>query len=449
MVLLVVGYIGLRLWLTAYLRSPGFRELIAGITAKQLKATGDFMPFHFAGTTIYSDAFKAKGSAQAAFSTLDADQIRAEVNLNGLWNHAWEIDEIAIQRLQIAVGKPAPGDAAELPVDTATSPRPQWSWLPNHVDLKKVTVQEVNLAWLQGAPQAGSAENVDVVITPDGDAWNLACQGGTIKQKGQPELTLGMAHLRYQKPSLFITDADLRNGSSGGTITVSGEVDFEKSYEVHAKVANVPVGPFLREDWRAKLKGNLVGDVKVTGPLPYDNAPEVSGSMALVNGDLEALPVLDQIAIFTNTQRFRKLSLSRASADFTHSATKTTVTNLILESEGLIRVEGGCVIENGLIDGTFQVGVTPSSLQWLPAQLQSVVFASSHDGYVWTTMHLTGPVEHPNEDLTQRLVSAAGGQVIDTVKGVIQQVPGSDQIPGKIDEGKQIINGLLSPLMGK
>jgi hypothetical protein len=109
----------------------------------------------------------------------------------------------------------------------------------------------------------------------------------------------------------------------------------------------------------------------------------------------------------------------------------------------LIRVEGGFVIENLMIDGTFQVGVTPASLQWLPGS-QSKVFTVSRDGYLWTTMRLTGPLDNPKEDLSQRLIAAAGGAVIDTIQSTIQQLPGGDKLP---DAPKKVIDDLLAPLL--
>ena len=109
-------------------------------------------------------------------------------------------------------------------------------------------------------------------------------------------------------------------------------------------------------------------------------------------------------------------------------------------------MKGGFVVQNGLIDGTFDVGITPSSLQWLPAALQNKVFTASHDGYVWTTMRLTGPVDHPSEDLSRRLIAAAIDAGVDTAKGILNEIPGSDTIQAA---PKKLIDDFLSPLINK
>jgi hypothetical protein len=159
----------------------------------------------------------------------------------------------------------------------------------------------------------------------------------------------------------------------------------------------------------------------VQTPLPASGQLVVSGSLQLREGRLEALPVLNQIALFTNTQQYRQLTLTHARADFRRERGELRVTNLTAESQGLLRLEGAFTIAQAVIDGTFQVGVAPASLQWLPGS-QERVFTTARDGYLWTTMRLTGPVESPSEDLTSRLVAAAGGAVVEKVENTARDV---------------------------
>ena len=90
-----------------------------------------------------------------------------------------------------------------------------------------------------------------------------------------------------------------------------------------------------------------------------------------------------------------------------------------------------------MIDGAFQVGVTPGSLQWLPGA-QAKVFTESRGGYLWAPMRLTGPVNKPNEDLTPRLAAAAQGAVIEGV----QNAAGEAIKTGK-DAAKSVLDLLL------
>jgi len=162
-------------------------------------------------------------------------------------------------------------------------------------------------------------------------------------------------------------------------------------------------------------------DVHADFPL---REPVLTGEVQLQNGRLEALPILDQIALFTQSQQFRTLDLSRASGKFRQSGAQLQVNDFIAESEGLLCMKGAFSIVNGMIDGTFQVGVTASSLRWLPGS-QERVFNNAHDGYCWAPMRLTGPTDHPQEDLSPRLIAAAKDKVIEDTSGAIKQTTDS------------------------
>ena len=82
------------------------------------------------------------------------------------------------------------------------------------------------------------------------------------------------------------------------------------------------------------------------------------------------------------------------------------------------------------IDGTLQVGLARSAVRWLPVVGARVFNQPERDGYLWTTVRLSGPVNHPKEDLTPRLLAAAqqevidkaqqgAGAVIDTARGLL------------------------------
>ena len=125
--------------------------------------------------------------------------------------------------------------------------------------------------------------------------------------------------------------------------------------------------------------------------------------------------MLDQVAVFTRTQRFRQLHLETVHADVEIRNGKVHVTNLDAESTGLVRMTGTFIIEQGVMTGEFLVGVTPASLRWIPGS-QTKVFTEERGGYLWTPMKVTGPLAHLTEDLSERLAVAAGQDLIDTIQ---------------------------------
>ena len=417
---MLVALVVARALFTRYLHSEAFRHTLGQGAANTLHAgQADFSPLDFDGSLVYGENFHAARQDGGGFSSIDADQLRASFDWHGLLHHTVQIDELAIQRLDIAPPLPSatPGDSLpETSVADTAAPlaegRAGWT-----VDLRKASVSEANWHWSDDPP--GGLTGTALTLTPDGhNGWYISAQGGTLRQAGWPDLDLDNASLRWLSPTLYINSSTLRNGSS--QLNVTGSIQTRQSLDLQVKLANLDIEPLLTPDWRQRLSGKLFGQANIQAPLGVADpgrALTLSGSLSLVDGRLTALPVLDQIGLFTHTERFRQLDLTRASADFTRTPDRLEIRNLVIETAGLIRVEGAYTVQDGLIAGTFQVGLTPETLQWIPGS-QEDVFTESRDGYRWTTMRLTGPAGHPVDDLTPRLVAAAANGVIHDAQGV-------------------------------
>ncbi len=300
------------------------------------------------------------------------------------------------------------------------------------MEVNTAKISNFTLEWGDLPAAAGALRGIELEAKPAEGGWSVQGEGGELVSAGWPPLDVVSVQVRQRGTELFVNEARF-NARTGGSAIATAEIDFEKSLEVRAQIDGIDLSPFLDGDWRARLHGKLVGDIRVQSALPSTGPLTVTGSLRMANGIVEALPVLDQIALFTRTQQYRQLPLTRASGDFRRDAQRLEVTKLLAESEGRLRVEGGFTIVQGQIDGTFQVGVPPGSLAWLPGS-QEKVFTTARDGYVWTPMRLTGPVDAPSEDLSGRLVSAAGNTVIEKASDVTRDV---------IQTGKEAAKGLL------
>jgi hypothetical protein len=422
LVVSLVGLVVARAVFTQYLHSEGFRRSLGEGAANALRANrADFAPLQFDGALVYGENFHAARDDGGGFSTIDADQLRATFDWHGLLHHTVQVDELAIQRLDVkppASGQVMPEIISGMQHTPAPLAAPHEGWI---VDLRKAVISEANWHW--SIEPAGGITGVGLTLTPaEGrNAWIIHAQGGTLSQSGWPALELDSASLRWQSPALYINSASLRNGT--GRVSVTEAVETRESLDLQAKLEGVDIQPLLPPDWRQRLTGKLNGDVNVHAPLGTADAGyamTVSGSASLADGQLTALPILDQIGAFTHTARFRQLELTRAKADFTHTQERLEVRNLVVESEGLIRVEGAYTIEKGEIAGNFQVGLTPSTLQWIPGS-QEQIFTESRGGYHWTAMRLSGPAAHPKDDLTPRLVAATANGVIEGVEGTVKK----------------------------
>ena len=432
-VLLLAGYFAARAWIDSYLRSDEFRRFVSRATAHTLKAEGEFAPLRFTGMNIYTDGFKARGSDEAAFSVFGIDQIRADLSLRRWRERVWQVDRIEAQRVEVHLdgSRIALERTPMKPAPPVTSTGAGSGWLPNRLEIATASVREVNVTW-----DAGSLRQVNVVANQKDAGWEIVGSGGRIENVSLPGADLVSTRMLYKAPSLFVQSAELRQGATGA-INVEGEVRVGEEIDLRAKLAGIDLTPFLNTDWRVRLHGKLGGEVRVQGALPSVNGPVVSGSLQLSEGQIEALPVLDEIAHFTLLDRYRRLTLTRASADFRQENGTLSATNFVVESAGLIRVEGGFTVAKGIIDGRFQVGVAAFSLAHIPGA-ESRVFTETRGGYVWTPVRLQGPLEAPGEDLSGRLAAAAGGAVVEKVGETVNKA---------IETGKDVIKGAFDRLM--
>ena len=420
-----LAYFGASLWLNHYLHSEAFRALLNQKTSAFFAADGEYAPIQCAGFSFYSDRYAAKGRAGAPMKELQADQVRADFVPAAIFEGAWRVSNLQIQRVNLAL---ASGSAATVEltspctVSAAGQPRGS-SWIPEHFELQRTQVQETNIAWTP-AGRPGSLQQMRLVLEPDGHDLIATGCGGRLQQTGWPVMTVDHVKLRCRYPEVFLTDS-LFQLSSSETLNVSGQADLgpSRTVDLLVKFNGIIISPYLPEDWRAGVKGNANGEARVTGTLGSSDGIQAAGTLNLTNAQLEALPILQNIASFTRTRQFRQFALQKAEAEFLWTPAKLTVSRLIAESEGLIRMEGGFSMEQGTLQGEFQLGVTPSSLRWLPGSRKHV-FTQEHDGYAWTTLKVSGPPEHLNEDLSERLTAAAGEEVIQGIKdakGTLEQ----------------------------
>ncbi|MDD5200518.1 MAG: hypothetical protein PHC88_12035 [Terrimicrobiaceae bacterium] len=431
---LVAGILGLNLWVHSYLRSEAFRRLIAARTGQALQADADCQPLDWSGSSVFSASLTARGEAGGPLESLDAEQVRANVDWRAIFDGAWRVDRMDIVRLDVKI-RTEPQRAAGGPGPTPGAAPPKRGLLPNRFELDRVSVQDANVA--VGA--LGRIRNTALTVQPEGDGWIFDGSGGWLEISGRQPLEVDSVRVRLQQGVVYLTNAAMRLGANG-SVTVSGEVGGPHApFDMRTQWQNVDAADVLDAAWKGRLTGALSGLAECAGRPGRD--PITTGNFLLTDGHLEGLPVQREIAHFTRSPEFERMPLSAVSGDFTTDGAATTVKNFVAESPGLLRVEGGCHIgADGSMDGAFQVGVTSQTLQWLPGS-QEKVFLTARGGYLWTDVKIGGTVGQPTEDLSGRLARAMGEQVIETGAQLIERTPSN-----ATDAVKKAVD-LLSPLI--
>lgn len=443
-VVLILGAAGFRLWFYSFLQSDQCRLWLNQSTSSALHAKGEFMPLQATPGSLYSDGFIARDGT--AFHLMQADQLRADVQF-GFWARTCEIGHLEVARLRVDAGGLQHKNAANDSADAESMPSPANHgdpWRGSRLVLRQIVIDDLEVGW-----SGGTLKGTRMIAWPNDPKtgeWLVNGQGGSLKFSNEsgmsavslinlPDLRVENFDARIHDGTVFLTSAQLRMGEHGEA-RLEGEVapGSGNPAQCHVSFSGIPVGSWLPLDWRARLTGNLSGEVDLhLGPGKGETEGSLqgaAGTMTFEEGELTALPVLDKIANVTHVDGFRQMRIHRASARISQAAEVghgLAVSSFVAESEGLMKVEGAFTIKDAQIDGSFQVGVAPSTLQWIPGAKERV-FTQSHDGYLWAPMHLSGPVDHPLEDLTARLATAAAVQAADSVQQSVR-----DSAKGVID----------------
>ncbi len=435
-VALVAAILGLNLWVNSYLRSEAFRRLVTAKAGEALRADADCQPLDWSGSSVFSGALTARGEPGAPLETLDAEQVRANVDWRAIFDGAWRIDHMDIVRLDVKVRTDRRRAAtATEPGPGPDAPPPPRSFIPHRFVLDRISVQDANADL--GA--FGRLRNVPLTVQPEGNGWIFDGRGGKVELPARPSLAIDSFRVRLQQNVVYLTDAALRLGA-GGTVAASGEVGGSRGpYDLHFEWRNVAAADVLDATWRSRVGGTVSGSADRLGRA--GRSPLTTGKFFLADGTLEGLPVQKQIANFTRSPQFERMPLREVSGDFTIDDATTTVRNFVLESPGLLRIEGGCRIgADGALRGSFRVGVTSQSLQWLPGS-QEKVFVTGGAGYLWTDIEVGGTLEQPTENLSGRLARALGERAVDTGVDLIEKAP--DHAADAVDKALDILLPLI------
>ena len=420
-------------WLNRYLGSPEFRATLEEKTGRNLRAKVEISPIGFRGTEFFTDLFSGQGVSDAAYSKAKAEDVRGEVALPSiigliLGDRKFRIPRLEIQKLAVEFFE---RDRLNLELPPK-EPREQRSTI-----IENIYIRETRLAW-----GGGGLTGVSVHVTPVEGGWKIEGEGGRIVQLGLPAIELVSARVVRKEDVIFIQDARVRHGA--GEISGTGEIVTNNKADLLLNIRNLGITPLLPEDWRARLHGQLGGELRVQIPLSpqRDGQLAVSGPLKLDRAVLEALPILNKLATYLRTEQFRRVEFQQASATVTYDVAGLRVENLVLDSKQLAGMRGRFTYSSGQIDGHFEVGITPGLLQWIPGS-QEKVFTTQRDGYVWAPMRVTGPLNSLKEDLSGRLARAAGEAFVEAAENTATKA-----VDSAVDTARKGANGVFDLLFG-
>ncbi len=391
--------------LTSYIESDAFRAEMEKETAKSLHfPSGHYEPIKRTATwTAETAGFQAKDGWKT-LRAVDARGITAKFNPWGVFNRLWYLDDVHIQggeaEIQVYEPKPEP-----------SPPKPWYAkyFLPERVYLNHVESEPADVTWYFRGKRAGIF-GTRLLITPHDRDFEYQAHEGWLRTKPFPEMRVKHIHMLITKELLTLYHMDLDPKSVvPSRIHVEGKAGTgpkDRSVDFRITMKRVPIDAWVPDDWRMHVSGLATSKIHWTGK---DTKLENSGGEAewrIDDGDIHGLPFLQKVAALVNDKSLERIKLDLCRFDVEWHYPNIEVSRLAIEEKGKFRAEGEVTVRKESLRGTVDLGITPALLEFLTAPVVKEVFPREKNGYLWTTVHLSGTIEEPQLDLSSRIMEA-------------------------------------------
>jgi hypothetical protein len=385
--------------LTHYIESDGFRVAMENETAKGLHfPSGRYALIQRTGSvTAQSESFRAS-NGEKALKSLEAHGISARFNPWGIFVRQWRFSDVHVRsgdaEIQIYEANPE-----------AIEPKPWFAiFLPNRVFLERIESEHSNVTWRFRGERAGFF-GTQLIITPNRPDFEYVATGGTLKMALVPNLNLRRGRVLITKTLLTIYDVDLapeekRDGSVRGEGTAG--IGKDRSIDFKASLDQVPIRTWLPAKWKPHLSGSAFGNIHWTGKDPRLESSAGEGSVRVDDARIYNLPLLQKLAELAQKKSFEHLELNDCSLNFAWRYPTIDIKDIVIEEKGKFRIEGAISIDRRSLGGAVRLGLTRQYLDWLPNREE--VFNLERSGYLWTTVHLSGTIDEPKQDLSPRII---------------------------------------------
>jgi|GEM_PF-1304538 len=407
-----------RFSLDAFLAGSDLRDRLSGKTAEKLNADGGYLPLSWQGLSVHSAGFEARSQRDKGLTRLLAERLDARCGIMDLWHGKVVIHHLTIGRLQAAYGGAA---AKQITGDLPAHPElkaPDRRATPIKVDVQYTTVDSADILWGRKPETTGGLKNTAAILRTVDKDLDIEGKGGELRQSGLPALEISRFHLYYTKPRLLIKESSLAF-SKDDHVSITGELTFgdKAGMKLELKCERSPVANFLPEDWRRKFRGKFSTRSSIAKVLSEESEVEASGVLDASGATLQGVDAQHKVALLTRKPQFERLAFSKLDGEYTFEKNKLEVRKFEAAVEGLFVVKGSFTVLRGEIDATLRLGVNPSVIEGIPGAREHV-FTESADGYSWTPVKLGGPLKHPREDLSPRLLAAAKKKISQNFLGI-------------------------------
>lgn len=399
-----ITVIGLRMWLSG----DGVRRLIEAHTGALLGGEATLPALHWEGTSAFGETFAFRGTQGSPVASIEARGIRGHWNWRSLFTGAWRLERVSLESVTVSLDH-APKTASQT-LEEARKDRPAplaAAFLPKHIELGVAQIQRAD--WTMGDTRVvGTA----LELKSEFGKWMATGTGGRLLLPDRPELEIETFHVQFEKNSHLLVDSSSLRTPKGGRISISGKWPGR----LLVSGEDTPLEEVVGQPWK-KFAAGLV-----SGHATVDSAG-ASGSVSVKDAHLRRVEWFHQLSLLLNLPTAGNMTFSRAEGTFETRNAAWRWTEIVLESEGLLKVEGEVSVSaDRQIAGKLRIGIAAGVVDSLPGAREHV-FQVMEGGYHWAPVSIGGTLDAPTEDLSPRLVVATGGALLDSVQPVLESVP--------------------------
>lgn len=455
-VLLVTGCIICQ-QVTAYLESQAFRNKLEEKTGDALGArAAEFGAFDWSGLSTKNPSMRVLGEGMV--QRVEVKDFALDVGIDWWARESYDLNRVHFGSMAIDLDLTKPFEPRKSP---KKKPGPFADFLPNKAELRGLDVADldVNLNTQLGA---FSAEALKIKVQGKVDEYHLYAENGlfTLPFPKAPQCRLKSVLCSWMEEKCAVSGGEIALYESG-KLSFAGDalLKIEQREDEAGEITLVPVGlrkasaegslsgvkvvELVDEDWQKRLEGEIVGSFHA---VMESGKPRISGDVELVGGVLTALPVLDKLAVYLQNADFRRIAFDQARMHYAWENEVLKITNIELRSRGLVEVEGQVEIRGQEVEGVFQLGLSRRNLRFVPGA-EGQVFQAGKNGMSWATVRVSGTFENMKEDLSQRLIAAAGGRMFKMAEQVIGlAIKPAGKAKNISDEGSEKVDELLPTL---
>lgn len=449
-VLAAAGIAGSYLYVRAYLKSDSFLSMLRQSAIDDMNVDdARISPLEWDGSGIRCDGVSMQG--HEFLTSLDAKSIETEFSRWDLLKRAFVITSVNVEELDV---KLAPVSFRFKEKQAGAKSWLEENLLPDTFRLEKGDINSLSVSYgVPGRMYSVDGVRMESVYDAGSSQYRFDFQGGKLAMPFElcPDFSLmsGTALFNHASRRVNVPTCRLTTGE-GGYLDIKGDWDGRySSWTANVVVNGIPASSLLEDDWKKHVQGSVSGGMDLRGGKEGLN--HLAGLVRLQNGMVTGLPVLDRLALFCDSSRFRQLVLHKASAQFRYKGGVWHISELLVESENLMKVEGWLDIgEDGSLNGRLQVGLRADGV-WNALPGFSDVFSVSRQdggGLVWANVNIGGTLDKPTEDLSARLIKAAGERLtkigMDKVADVASRLFGQSS-EAKERDGKEGGSGFKIP----